>query len=58
MSSDHTHDDDSPLEPQTDQERELLEAYRTLDDAGWAWLRWTALAELGRRSHPSDDDAE
>ncbi len=51
-------DDDSPLEPQTDQERELLEVYRALDNAGRAWLRWVALAELGRQSPPGDDDAE
>ncbi len=47
-----------PIEPETDQERELLEAYRDLDEAGRAWLQWVAFAELGRRSPPDEDDAE
>ncbi len=41
-----------PIEPETDQERELLAAYRAQDAAGRAWLQWAGLAELGRQPPP------
>ncbi len=48
--------DDSPLGPLTDQERELLEAYRDLDDADRV-LAWSALlSELGRRPGPDESN--
>ncbi len=51
-------DDDSPLGPLTDQERELLAAYRDLDDADRV-LVWSALlTELDRRPTPDEAPPE
>ncbi len=47
-------DDDARLGPQTDQERELLEAYRDLDDAGRVLLWSALLTELDRRPTPDE----
>ncbi len=46
---------EQPIKPQTAEEAEFLEAYRELDEAGRAWLRWVTLTELGRR--PGLDEA-
>ncbi len=43
-----------PIAPETDQERELLEAYRDLDEADKAWLQWAVLTEVSRRVDPED----
>ena len=51
--------DDHPTtperEPETDQERAFLEAYRATDDAG-RLIVWAALlTELGRRTVPTEE---
>lgn len=51
--SDHQ---DQRTGPETDQERELLGAYRELDEADRV-LAWRALlSELGRRPGPDESD--
>ncbi len=55
-----SHPGDRPIqpliEPETDQERELLEIYRDLDEVDRV-LVWAAiLTELGRRSEPVLDE--
>jgi len=47
-------DDDSPLGPLTDQERELLAAYRDLDEADRVLLWSALLTEVDRRPTPDE----
>ncbi len=42
--------------PQTDQERELLAAYRELDEADRVLLWNAMLTELGQGSYPEPDE--
>ena len=46
---------DQGAEPETDQERAFLEAYRATDEAGRVLLWSEVLAELGRRSSLEPD---
>ncbi len=47
-----------PIEPATDQEWELLEAYRDLDEADRVLVWSTMLRELGRRADPEAEERE
>ena len=49
---------DQGAEPETDQERALLAAYRAADEAGRVIVWAALLAELGRRSPPPEDAEE
>ncbi len=51
-------DDDSPLGPLTDQERDFLEAYRELDDADQVFIWHFILTERSRRSAFDEEPSE
>ncbi len=50
-------DDNSPLGPLTDQEREFLEAFRELGEADRVRVWNAILTELGRHADPAEEEA-